>query len=324
MRQLLYLRLCRLLELAALLLSLASLLGYLGRFHWFLDLSSHFRVQYSIGFTALCHCFLLRRKWKSSAALFALALLNAGAFLPYYVSQPPAAASEPSLRIMLSNVNSDTGDPQQVLAEVALQQPDVLIIQEVNRYWIRELSSLEETYPYLIKGPREDNFGLAVFSRFPLAEGRSLNLGSVIRPPVIQANVLSPQGPFNLVTAHPKPPIGGKRARSRNEQLEELPSLFPEDLPVLLIGDLNCSSWNVHFRRMQRAGGLRNSQEGFGTQPSWPVQLPSLFRIPIDHALYSEGILVHDRRLGNPCGSDHLPVLLEISLQRAVPAVSDV
>ena len=59
-------------------------------------------------------------------------------------------------------------------------------------------------------------------------------------------------------------------------------------------------------------GGLRNSQIGFGLQPSFSAKSIFPLRVPIDHLLHSEDIRVRDRRLGPAMGSDHFPLVVDL------------
>ena len=44
--------------------------------------------------------------------------------------------------------------------------------------------------------------------------------------------------------------------------------------PTVLIGDLNVTMWANHYKRLERASGLKNARHGFGVQPTWPLFLP--------------------------------------------------
>ena len=80
----------------------------------------------------------------------------------------------------------------------------------------------------------------------------------------------------------------------------------------MVVGDLNCTPWSPHFRRLLRDAGLRDVARGRGLEPTWyPTSLP--LGIPIDHVLVSDEIGVANRELGSDLGSDHRPVRVEIS-----------
>ena len=101
---------------------------------------------------------------------------------------------------------------------------------------------------------------------------------------------------------------------ARNEQLQSIAGLVDQLAgEIILLGDLNSSVWDIHLRRLEDSTGLRNAREGFGVLPSWPTFLPFAM-IPIDHALVSKGIAVTDVRTGQKFGSDHLPLIVTLSL----------
>ncbi len=83
--------------------------------------------------------------------------------------------------------------------------------------------------------------------------------------------------------------------------------------PALVLGDFNITSWSPHFQETLRLGRLKDSRQGFGLQPTWPVDKP-WFLVPIDHVLVTDGIAVHRCWRGPYIGSDHYPILMEFSL----------
>lgn len=117
------------------------------------------------------------------------------------------------------------------------------------------------------------------------------------------------------VATHPLPPGGRDYSRWRNDQLEQLPDFIRSPLPILLLGDLNVTPWNYHFRRLLDRTGLRDSAKGYGVQPTWPSYNP-LLRIPIDHCLHSADIAIVDRRVGQSVSSDHYPVIVDFVISR--------
>ena len=82
---------------------------------------------------------------------------------------------------------------------------------------------------------------------------------------------------------------------------------------VLLTGDLNTAVWGSNYRLFEENSGLRNASRDFGLLPTWPTFLP-VAMIPIDHVLASEEVGVVTLRTGPHIGSDHLPLIAEISV----------
>jgi endonuclease/exonuclease/phosphatase (EEP) superfamily protein YafD len=82
------------------------------------------------------------------------------------------------------------------------------------------------------------------------------------------------------------------------------------DGPVVVAGDFNSVSSARIGRQVQRDLGLRPAPGFPGT---WPGDLPSAFGITIDQVYASPDLAFVSRRLGRPTGSDHRPVVTEIT-----------
>ena len=82
---------------------------------------------------------------------------------------------------------------------------------------------------------------------------------------------------------------------------------------VILLGDMNTTSWSYTFQDLLHESGLHDSRRGFGLQPTWPENMP-LMRVPIDHVLHSSGIQISYRCTGPFSGSDHRPVIVDFCL----------
>lgn len=191
--------------LAGLTLSSLSMLGFLGQLHWTLDLCSHFRVQYAIGLALIAGLSLMLRFRKSAIGYLLVAGLNGALVLPLFVGgQNASPPGSHALRIMLLNVNTNTGDPELVRKAIAEANPDILVLEEISARWIEELAWLKASHPYSVTHPREDNFGIGLFSKQPLIHGEVLYVGMNI--PTILAFIDTPANSLRIVATHPPPP----------------------------------------------------------------------------------------------------------------------
>ena len=85
----------------------------------------------------------------------------------------------------------------------------------------------------------------------------------------------------------------------------------------MVVGDLNTSPWSPVFHDLLRASGLRDGRAGHGIQPTWPSLFPLLWT-PIDHCLVSRGLIVQRFQRGPYVGSDHFPLIVDITLSRRI------
>lgn len=288
-----------------------------------LELLTHFQWQYFLaGVTGLILLLLLRRPRMSMIGVVAV-LMPGLTLLPYSplgrgvtARQAVADESHPTLRIMLANVLTHNRRVDDLLVQMTEFDPDIVVLQEIDRWWVEALEDTESAYPYRAVEPRADNFGLLVLSRIPMADVELFH-GEAARLPSAVASFVLDGRPLRMATTHPLPPMGVRNQSSRDAQLRRVKAhLCRErelDDPLILIGDLNTTPWSPIYREVVSALHLRNAREGRGVLPTWPTHLPGILRIPIDHILLTDDFVVEQFRLGEEFGSDHLPVFVEVS-----------
>jgi endonuclease/exonuclease/phosphatase (EEP) superfamily protein YafD len=299
-------------EVAGALLGVATITGFLARLGWLFELTSHFRLHLAVALGALAAIWALKRRWRWAAVCAALALVNAGLVLT--LLWPGADESPHSggrLRLVSLNVHTANKRSDLVLDFLRGADADIILLMEVNNRWMTALSPLQTDYPYRLAEVRDDNFGIAMFSRIPLTNETVVEIGSAEVPSII-ADIRVNEQTLHLVGTHPLPPGSSAYARLRNEQLVALADhVRSQSAPVILMGDLNVTPWSPYFADLLRDSGLKDSSRGHGLFGSWPAGLPGL-RIPLDHCLVSPAVHVAGKRLGPDVGSDHLPVLIDL------------
>lgn len=303
------------LTLAGALTSAATLFGFAGRLGWLFELASHFRVQYFI-VLALAACSLALLKAYSPAIFFAVfALINLSLIVPFYLRGPQIGAEgSPNLRVFQLNINMGNEKYGRVASAIDENDPDFVVLAEVNEKCLTHLKKLDKTYPYSIAEPREnDSSGIALFSRFPFSRAEVVYPGGVPVPSIsVEVTVQSKR--LSIFATHPLSPVSPKMARLRNRQLAAIGRRLRERRqPAVLVGDLNITPWSYYFRRLLRISRMRDSSIGFGILPTWPAGVFPLL-IPIDHFLFSEGIRIRQKRIGPDVGSDHYPVIVDFEL----------
>ena len=304
----------RLLNVTILCCLLLSLAGYLGGISWFFGLMVHFKVQY---LAVLCLCAIataITRQWPWLLLALIGIYINGIAVYPWYTSDQShlSASPDPGLRLLFSNVHVLNNQHERLIKLVETEQPDILILQEISSRWVRSLETVGLSYSNKRLVPRNDSFGVGIFSRIPIHVSEEIHFGKLY--PSILAVVEIGGERVTILALHPPPPVSEQAAASRNKQLQAAASYIREiQTPKLIIGDLNTTMWSRNYTRFVRESGLKNARRGFGILPSWPTYFPPMY-IPIDHCLVSPDITVVDMRTGNDVGSDHLPLIVDLSL----------
>ncbi len=301
-----------LLQAAAALTVVFSLLPGLEIPHPGIELFSHFRLQYFVVSVLLLAVFIVLRHYVYVGTLAITAIFNAVFVLPWYFADPATVAGEP-LKLIHVNVLSSNTEYERLVDLVVAENPDMIFLQEMTPEWVAGISILLQEYPYSYAEPRHDSFGIAAYSKIPFDSVRHID-SPPLGYPTILATITIDNKQLTIISSHPTIPLGQELHDARNEQLESTANMVRQiSGATILLGDFNSSIWGTHLLQLEESTGLRNAREGFGVLPSWPTFLPFAM-IPIDHVLVSESIGVEGVKTGRGIGSDHLPLIVTLAL----------
>ena len=295
------------------------------RYGWplYLELLSHFQLQYWVlSVIGLVIIGLTRCKIPVFVGLLCVAALSAQ-ILPWYLPPSFATPNDSNFRLLIANVNTQNTQYEAVLAYANQEKPDLALFMEVNDTWRTRLNELLTDMPYSSGQTRSDNFGILLYSQYPLSDVQITRFAEESTPSIIGEVTVSGQT-LSFVGTHPLPPVRPDAFHSRNRQLHTMGQHVQTlESPVIVAGDLNITMWSPYYKQMVRNTGLKNSRKGFGLLPSWPTQgtyrqipnwAPLLFSIPIDHCLLSPELTVENVQIGPNLGSDHRPVIVDLRL----------
>lgn len=287
--------------------------GQIGAWHWVFDLCAHFRVQYAYTAALFLGLFVVYRDLRGVLAVVVLAVfLLPGLFrLAWRMEHDPSAEARAPLRILLANVHTSNRAHEVLVEAVQREAPDIVVLQETDEAWIAGIEPLMASYPHRIVEPRADNFGMTLLARMPLETAECRFIAGPL--PTLVARFVHEAKTWTVFATHALPPRWRNGTARRDQQLIEVAQLAREaGERCLVVGDFNTTPWSHIFERMLEVGDLVDSAKGFGVQPTWPMRLPGILRIPLDHCLCSRDVLVKQRRLVGAIGSDHMPVFFEL------------
>ncbi|MGN6386722.1 MAG: endonuclease/exonuclease/phosphatase family protein [Verrucomicrobiota bacterium] len=336
-------RFWELLSTGGFLICLFSVAAFTGKYWWLLDLTSHFRFQYALLLSTLSLLFFIialhsregasesgqipspkrrvRNQKTASAVTFTLfALLNWSVVVPQcWLGSKPSDLHGTKLGVMLLNVQKSNEKTDLAIRCIHENDPDLVLVEEVDDHWWSALSTLQTNYPFSLRDVRDDNFGIALFSKFPLQNGKVIYFGGA-EVPSLAAQIQLNGNSINFLGTHPVPPAGAWGTRFRNEHLADV-SEYTRQLsgPSIILGDLNTTPWNHGFKDLLKNSGLLDTSRGLGYQPTWPSFFWPM-RIPLDHCLVSSNLTVSQRRVGESVGSDHLPIIVDLVLTTNQPS----
>jgi endonuclease/exonuclease/phosphatase (EEP) superfamily protein YafD len=291
--------------------ALGTLLALLAPLGWPAELACHFPVQYALVAGIGTAAAALGKHWAWAGVGLAVALLNGWTALPAGASSPVTDARGPELRLVFANVLGSNRDAAPLLALARETRADLVLIVELRAGFAAALDTGLPDLPHRLEVPRGDNFGVGVWSRFPLAGVEVARFGGDL--PTLVASVEHPAGAFPLVVTHPVPPVSADHLARRDQHLGSLGVLARAlGEQAVLCGDLNATPWSPAFQALLASSGLQDGRAGHGLAPTWPSSLGPL-GIPIDHCLVGRRWSVSDLEAGPAIGSDHRPLAVVLT-----------
>lgn len=287
--------------------------GMLGRWHYVLDLASHFRMQVTIAMLVVGAVFwpLQHSRWSIVCLLLGGSL--AATLVPFIGNG--GLPSKDAYRLLSMNVLRRNQQKDKVVDYILRQDPDFVVLQETDATWIHSISKgLGDKWPYRESVPQDDNFGIAIYSKIPWSSCETLTFSEQIPNPSISVHFELDDGKrLRVIGTHPVPPMKDRYWRARNESLQNLANDVASGQAerTIVAGDLNCSPWSVHFSDLLNESGLTNCARGNGLGISWMPFHIKLLGLPIDHVLAGERIEILRRVIGPDLGSDHRPVVVD-------------
>ena len=228
----------------------------------------------------------------------------------------PAAPDNdgPCIAILNANVLASNRNAQALIDLVRRHQPDILVTLESDSWWQQQLDQLSSDYPYSVKCPLDNLYGMHVYSRLVL-HNPSLQFLVEQGVPSIHAEAeLSDGSRVAVHFLHPAPPSPTENASSAERDAELLvvaASVKQVTTPVIVAGDLNDVAWSETTRLFRKISGLLDPRIGRGMYNSYHAALPFM-RWPLDHLFHSSHFtLQHLQRLP-AIGSDHFPMLIRL------------
>lgn len=317
--------------IAGTLLILVTLLSliYDVRF-WFLKVLDFPRMQTLIGLLICLALYpFVKHNWKYPSILFVSGLvisviIQLTYIVPYTFLTPNAVASaeqgmtdESSFKLLVANVWMKNDKAQAFLDVVNEADPDIIIVMETNTWWKDQLSSLQSRYPHQVLRPLDNTYGMLLFSKFPLENTRVMHLKHK-DVPSIHSKVVLPNGrEFMLRAVHPVPPKPSEHPDNVGEKELELIKIgqmvTEREIPVIVAGDFNDVAWSRTSRLFGTESKLNDIRVGRGFYNSFDAK-SFIMRWPLDHIFVSEDFRVVDLQKLPKFGSDHFPIMAELTL----------
>ncbi|MFC3559225.1 endonuclease/exonuclease/phosphatase family protein [Pedobacter jamesrossensis] len=310
----------------SILIVLSTLIPFIRHDFWIFRIFEYPRLQ-KLVLNAVVLLVVLVFYFPSTNAEFAiaLALLLNLSYLTYLIfpftifgKKQIISSKKPheldNLKVLIANVYQDnrkSGDYHKLIKEC---NPDVILMVETNKWWQEQMDSIGNQYPYQLKVPLENTYGMLLYSRLKLNEG-TVKFLVEDDIPSIETFVILPSGQkIKLFCLHPQPPVPQENPRSTERDMEILmiaEKAKTSSYPVIVMGDLNDVAWSYTTELFGKVSGLLDPRRGRGFFNSFNAKYFFL-RFPLDHIFCSTDFTLSGIKRLPSCGSDHFPMCVEL------------
>ena len=299
------------------LIGFATLVGLLDRFWWVFEAADVFRLQYLVVLVAAAlAAFLLRRPGLAvlAAALAAANTAVLGIPVTGTISAAPSGPTSADLRLVVANVEVGNRNFAAVRRLVAQTRPDLFGVTELTPNMARHLGEQLSGYRKSVIRPRDDAYGIGVYSRVPLLSAKVVHFPSD-GPATVIARLRVSGKTVTVVVTHVHTTFAGS---IHVRQLEALADAARSQLGkhVVVCGDFNTPPWTGPLRDFAADADLRDL---YGSRAwsgySWPTW-GSFLRVPLDNCFVGKGLAVTGHHDGSDVGSDHRPLIVDVGVRK--------
>lgn len=227
--------------------------------------------------------------------------------------------SSDRISILLANVLIENRESKKFIEIIEEYNPDLLLVMEVDQWWVEELQILKKQFPHYMEYPLDNAYGMALYSRFSLQE-KKIEFFQHKDVPSFHTKVELPsKKQFFFHGVHPVAPIpSGKYpdnvGRKEVSLLKTAEKVANDTLPSIVAGDFNDVSWSNTSRLFEDTGNLRNVRIGRGLYNSFNAN-SRFMRWPLDHYFVTQEFSLLTLERLPTFGSDHFPMFGEFIIE---------
>ena len=254
---------------------------------------------------------LTRLKAAALHGLAACLALTIAVVPQWFPGGPGPERDVPGVRLYSANVYYLNDDVAAMRRSIKAADADIVVLIELGREAAGRADELLQGYPHRAASMRMDATRgpsrSVIASRWPLAPLPDSPDGLH----AVAAVARTPLGRLNVVGVHLTRPWPFQEQWGQISQTMALQAVVEDlDGPVIVAGDFNSGSSARIGKQMRRDLGLHPAAAFPGT---WPADLPAPLGMTIDQVYASPDLAFVRRGLGQPTGSDHRPVVTEIT-----------
>ena len=257
------------------------------------------------------------------ASVAGAAIIQGIQIFPYTRAAQEEVLSVPSdgedeLQFLVANVLQYNRETEVLAGFIAERKPDVVLLTETDEWWAEQMAHLEKEYPYVVRQPQENTYGMMLYSKLELIEPEVRFLVKEGIPSIRARMRLRNGEEIWFYGVHPEPPgtaTPNGEIRGSGPRDVELVVVAKEierlEKPVLVAGDFNDVAWSHTTRLFKRISRLLDPRVGRGMYNTFHAD-HALLRWPLDHLFHSDHFALVNFERGPDTGSDHFPIFVTL------------
>lgn len=222
----------------------------------------------------------------------------------------------PLYSLLIANVFQDNTNKKDFVSLVTQHQPTFFVTLESNKAWEVAMHELEEFYPFSIKQPLENYYGIHFYSKLPLLDSKVQFIYKEGVPSIV-CEIMLEKEPVVIYCVHPEPPSPTENtyADDRDAELLRIAKQVRRiDKTAIVCGDMNDVAWSNTTDLFKKLSGLLDPRVGRGFYSTFSANLPKFLQFPVDHVFCTKNIHCGTLKNIRIEGSDHLGVWFEFDV----------
>ncbi len=297
--------------------------------HWFFRTADFVRLQsLFIQFILLLSFLYFEKEYTILSWILLITLVTSMGYqlfkvLPYSSFFPRRRLHEDSdghVSILAGNVLQTNSNYSAFLNEIKRFNPDLVLAMETNKDWEKHLSEIETNYPYTVKVPLENFYGMHLYSKTELENVKVKYQIEDNKPSIFFDFPTEGNPPIFFCCLHPAPPSPTENETSKERDAELMltgKKIRNIDKPAVVCGDMNDVVWSRTTRLFKKMTGMIDPRVGRGFFSTFHANYFFL-RFPLDHLFHTKDLYVGNMVRSKNFGSDHFAMYYEIHHKKKV------
>ncbi|HLW34011.1 MAG TPA: endonuclease/exonuclease/phosphatase family protein [Aequorivita sp.] len=294
-----------------------------GNAHWFFRTADFVRLQsLFVQFILLLFFLYYEREYAILSWILLVCLLASIVYqlfkvFPYssmFPKRKSQAKSDGQVSILAGNVLQTNSNYTEFKGEIQRFDPDLVLTMESNAAWEKSLSEIEHIYPFTIKVPLENMYGMHLYSKVKLENVEIKYQIEDDKPSIFFDFPLKGAKSIFFCCLHPAPPSPTENETAKEADAELIltgKKIREKDNPAVVCGDMNDVVWSRTTRLFKKMTGMIDPRVGRGFFPTYNANYFFL-RFPLDHLFHTKDLYVGKMIRSKNFGSDHFAMYYEI------------